>query len=181
MAASQMTGAKRRAFQAAMTEKYCQGSARRAESRFKWSRKAVKLGLEERRTGITCCGAQSAKSGNKRWEEKQPEAAQALMELAERHGQQDPSFKSSIAYTRLTAAEARRQLQQQGFKEEQLPAASTMTKILNRTGYRLRPVQKARPQKKLLKPMTSLRTSTKKTSSPNSSEPNASASTAKPQ
>jgi hypothetical protein len=110
LAATQMTGAKRRAFQAEMTEKYCQGRARLAESRFKWSRKSVKLGLEEKRTGITCCGAQSAKCGNKRWEERHQEVAQALIELAENHGQQDPSFKSSIAYTRLTAAEARRQL-----------------------------------------------------------------------
>lgn len=181
MAAAQMTGAKRRAFQAEMAKKYCQGSARNAESRFKWSRKTVKLGLEEKRTGITCCGAQSAKCGNKRWEQREPEAARALMELAESHGQQDPSFKSTIAYTRLTAAEALRQLKQQGFEQEQLPSASTMRRILNRTGYRLRPVQKARPQKNDQKQMTSLRTSARKTSSLKSEEPNASVSTAKPQ
>lgn len=181
LAAAKMTGAKRRAFQAEMTEKYCQGKARLAESRFKWSRKAVKLGLEEKRTGITCCGAQSTKSGNKRWEEKQPKAAQSLIELAESHSQQEPSFKSTIAYTRLTAAEALRQLKQQGFKKEELPTLSTMGRILNRLGYRLRPVEKAKPQKNCQKPTVSLRTSAKKTKSPNSSEPSESASTAKPQ
>jgi hypothetical protein len=36
LAASQMTGVKRRAFQAQMTLKYCQGSARKAERLFGW-------------------------------------------------------------------------------------------------------------------------------------------------
>jgi len=67
--------------------------------------------------------------------------------LAEAHSQQDPSFTTSIAYTRLTAPEALRQLQGQGVREDQLPALSTMAIILNRLGYRLRPVVKAKPQK----------------------------------
>lgn len=45
LAASKMTGAKRRAFQAEMALKYCGGSARRAEDVFGWSRQAVQLGL----------------------------------------------------------------------------------------------------------------------------------------
>jgi predicted Fe-S protein YdhL (DUF1289 family) len=38
LAASQMTGATRRAFQAEMTLKYCDGNARRAEEVFGWGR-----------------------------------------------------------------------------------------------------------------------------------------------
>ena len=38
LAASQMTGATRRAFQAEMTLKYCDGNARRAEDLFGWGR-----------------------------------------------------------------------------------------------------------------------------------------------
>ncbi|WP_228035129.1 hypothetical protein [Oculatella sp. LEGE 06141] len=45
-------------------------------------------------------------SGSKRWEEKHPEAAIALQALAEAHAQQDPTFESSIAYTRLTVQQA---------------------------------------------------------------------------
>lgn len=45
-------------------------------------------------------GLQSAFSGAKRWEEKQPVAALSLLELAESHAQQDPTFKTSLAYTR---------------------------------------------------------------------------------
>ena len=147
LAASYMSGAKRRAFQAEITLKYCNGSARVAESQFGWSRRAVSIGLGEKRTGVTCQGAQSALCGNKRWEARQPAAAQALEQLAEAHAQQEPSFTSSIAFTRLTAAEALRQLKDQGFSDEQLPAASTMAVVLNRLGYRLRKVVKVKPKK----------------------------------
>ena len=78
LASSQLTGAKRRVFQAEMTLKYCNGSARQAESRFSWSRQTTAVGIAEKRTGIICCGAQAGFGGNKRWEEKQPEAAAAL-------------------------------------------------------------------------------------------------------
>lgn len=105
------------------------------------------MGLAEKRTGVVCQGAQSARSGNKRWEEREPAAAAALKQLAETHAQQEPSFTSSIAFTRLTSAEALRQLKAQGYPEEQLPAASTMAVVLNRLGYRLRKVVKVKPKK----------------------------------
>jgi hypothetical protein len=143
-----MHGAERRSFQAEIALKYCGGSARLAETILGWRRESVEMGLGEKRTGIICLGARSAFSGNKCWEEKQPEAAEALQKLAESHAQQDPTFHSLMAYTRLTAAEALRQLSVQGFGEEQLPAPSTMALILNRMGYRLRKVVKAKPQKK---------------------------------
>lgn len=151
LASRKLSGAKRRAFQAEMTIKYFNGSARLAESRTGWNRASVAMGLGERRTGVICIGAQSAFGGNKRWEEHHPDAAAALIQIAEAHSQQDPSFKSSIAFTRLTAAEALRQLKALGFDDEQLPGASTMAVILNRLGYRLRKVVKAKPKKKFLK------------------------------
>lgn len=159
LAASKLLGAARRSFQAEMCLKYCGGSARLTETVFGWGRNNVELGLAEKRTGITCVGAQSAFGGAKRWEERQPEAAAALLQLAEAHAQQDPTFETTIAYTRLTAAQAIEQLYQQGFNNEQVPAPSTMALILNRMGYRLRPVVKAKPQKKFLKPMPSSITS----------------------
>lgn len=163
LAASKMTGAKRRDFQAQMTIKYCEGSARKAERLFGWGRRNVQLGLEERRRGIICVGLQSTYSGAKKWEELFPSAAQALREIAEAHAQQEPSFKTSIAFTRLTASEAIAELKNQGFKSEQIPAPSTMAVILNRMGYRLRRVLKAKPQKKFPKLMPSLKISASKT------------------
>ncbi len=147
LAASKLSGAKRRSFQAEMSLKYCDGSVRLTESVFGWGRETVELGLAERKTGITCVGAQSGFSGTKRWEQRQPEAASTLRQLAESQAQQDPTFESPIAYTRLTAAAALRHLKEQGLAPEQLPSLSTMAEVLNRMGYRLRQVVKAKPQK----------------------------------
>jgi len=168
LAASYMSGSRRRAFQAEMTLKYCNGSARQAESWFGWSRQTVTVGLAEKRTGIICQGAQSGFGGNKRWEERHSEAAEALKQVAEAHAQQDPTFRSSIAYTRLTAAEAIERLKAQGYCDEQLPAPSTMAVILNRLGYRLRKVVKAKPQKNCQRRICSSRTFESETNRPRS-------------
>jgi hypothetical protein len=137
LAASKMLGAKRRAFQAAMALKYCAGNPRQAEAVFGWSRRTVQLGLHE----------------------KHPDVAHALWTLAKSHSQQDPTFHTTLSFTRLTAAEALKQLRARGFAEEVLPSASTMAEVLNRNGYRLRPVLKAKPQKKSPKPTPSSPTS----------------------
>jgi hypothetical protein len=149
LAAAQMTGAARRAFQAEMTLKYCHGSARLAETLLGWSRNAVEVGLAERRTGISCLGGHAAWSGRKRWEEKHPEAAEALRTVAEAHAQQDPTFRTTLAYTRLTAKAASEALRDRSIPATHLPAPSTMAEVLNRMGYRLRKVIKAKPQKKI--------------------------------
>ena len=149
LAASKMTGPTRRAFQAEMAVKYCGGNPLLAETIFGWGRHTVAVGLAERRTGLLCLGAQSAFSGRKRWEDTQPEAAATLSRLAEAHAQQDPTFRTTLAYTRLTAQSALEALRAQGYETDQLPAPSTMAAVLNRLGFRLRKVVKAKPQKKI--------------------------------
>src|SRR2546425_6497090 len=149
LAASKMTGPKRRAFEAEMTIKYCEGNPLMAEAVFGWGRQTVALGLAERRTGIICLGAQSAFSGRERWEEQHPQAAQALRQLADAHAQQDPTFRTSLTSTRLTAQAALTALREQGYSAAQLPSPSTMAAVLNRMGFRLRKVVKAKPQKKI--------------------------------
>jgi len=149
LAASKMSGPKRRAFEAEMTLKYCGGHPLLAETLFGWGRHTVEVGLAESRTGIRCLGAQSAFSGRHRWEDEHPEAAEALRRLAEAHAQQDPTFRTTLAYTRLTAKAALAALRTQGYREDQLPSPSTMAEVLNRMGFRLRKVVKAKPQKKI--------------------------------
>jgi Rhodopirellula transposase DDE domain len=149
LAASTMTGSQRRAFQAEMALKYCGGNPLLAETIFGWGRHTVEVGLAERRTGIRCLGAQSAFSGRKRWEDVHREAAEDLRQLAEAHAQQDPTFRTTLAYTRLTAKAALEALSAQGYGVDQLPSPSTMAEVLNRMGFRLRKVVKAKPQKKI--------------------------------
>ena len=166
LASSKMSGANRRSFQAAITLKYCWGNARQAERVLGWNRDTVELGLHEQRTGITCWGAPAACGGNGRWEEKHPMVAEALWALAESHCQQDPTFRGTLSYTRLTAAEAWQQLRAQGFSEEVLPSPSTMAEVLNRNGYRRRPVVKAKPPKNSRKRTPSLPTWQKRMGNP---------------
>jgi hypothetical protein len=152
LAVSKMHGAERRAFQAEMTLKYCQGQARQAETLLGWGRHPVEVGLAEKRTGIICLGAQSAFAGSQRWEERYPKVTAVLRHVAESQAQQDPSFRTALAYTRLTAKEALKQLRERGVADEQLPSPSAMAQILNRMGYRWRKVVNAKPQKKFRKP-----------------------------
>jgi hypothetical protein len=149
LAASHMVGPKRRAFEAEMALKYCDGNPLRAETVFGWGRQTVALGLAEKRTGIICLGAQAAFNGRKKWEKLHPEPAQALLRLADAHAQQDPTFRTSLTFTRLTVKAALQALKEQGYSDEQLPSPSTMAEVLNRMGYRLRKVVKAKPQKKI--------------------------------
>jgi hypothetical protein len=149
LAASTMTGANRRAFEAEMTMKYGAGNPLLAETTFGWGRHTVVVGLAERRTGLRWLGAQAAFSGRKRWEEQAPEVAAALERLAEAHAQQAPTFRTTRASTRLTAKAALTALRAQGYSEEHLPSPSTMAEVLNRLGFRLRQGVKAKPQKKI--------------------------------
>lgn len=149
LAASQMTGATRRAFQAEMALKYCDGNARRAEDIFGWGRHNIAVGLAEKRTGIVCLSLHAAFNGRRRWEERYPEAAEALVALALAHSQQAPTFRTTVSYTRLTANTAIEGLRQKGMEEAILPAPSTMAVILNRLGFRLRHVVKSKPLKKV--------------------------------
>jgi hypothetical protein len=114
LAASNMSGPTRRAFEAEMTLKYCEGRPLLADIGFGWGRHTVEVGPAERRTGLRCLGAQSAFSGRKRWEDVQREAAEDLRRLAEAHAQQAPPFRTPLAYTRLTAKAALAALRAQG-------------------------------------------------------------------
>jgi hypothetical protein len=71
------------------------------------------------------------------------------VDLALAHSQQDPTFRTTVSYTRLTAKTAIEGLRQQGIEEAALPAPSTMAVILNRLGFRLRNVVKSKPLKKI--------------------------------
>ena len=131
-----------------MTLEYCGGNSLMAEAVFGWGRQTVARGLGERRTGIICLGAQAAFSGRKRWEEQHPHVAQALRQLAEAHAQQDPTCRTCLASTRLTAQAALEALRAQGYGAAPLPSPSPMAAVRKRLGFRLRKVVKAKPQKK---------------------------------
>lgn len=148
-AARKLTGAKRRAFEAQVTLDYLDGNARLAEKVFGWSRKTVEIGLNELRTGITCINDFQSK-GNRKTEEKYPQLEQDIRSLAEPESQVDSKFQSPFKYTRMTAKAMRKALiEEKGWKNKNLPCTNTIGNIMNRLGYRLRRVQKAKPLKKI--------------------------------
>jgi transposase len=148
-AANQLSGADRRAFQAEVTRDHLQGNARQAEHIFGWSRETIKKGQRELETGIVTVDNYSAR-GRLRTEEKIESLEADIRDLVDPQSQVDPKFQSAFAYTRVTGKKIREVLiQEKGYRDEELPHPRTFQRILNRLGYRLRRVQKARPIKKI--------------------------------
>ena len=156
-AAKLLTSYRRRRFQAEVANKYCGGSARRAETIFGWGRAAVETGLNELRTGIRCLDAYHLR-GRKSTEERCPAIEEQVRRLVDPQSQADPKFQTALAFTRITAKAVREQLQADPELKDFVPCRQTVGRLLNRLGYRLRRVLKARPEKKFPKPMRSSRT-----------------------
>jgi DDE family transposase len=156
--AQKLTGFLRRQFQAEVALQYCQGSARQAERIFGWGRDAVHTGLNELRTGIRCLDNFSDR-GRHKSEEQHPALVERIHAIVEPKSQADPKFQTPLAFTRMTAKAVRAELAARvSDASEHVPAERTIYAILNRLGYRLRRVRKAKPQKKFLRPTPSSRT-----------------------
>jgi hypothetical protein len=145
-AATLRTGHKRRRFQAEMALPYCDGSARHAETTFGWGRDAVHTGLNELRSGIRCVDAFGLR-GRKPTEECDPALEGHIRRRVDPHAQADPTFQTPFADTRITARAVRDALLAIPERAGPVPSRQTVGDILNRLGYRLRPVLKARPEK----------------------------------
>ena len=159
-AAKKLTGFPRRQFQAEMAVKYCDGSARHAETVFGWGRDTVKKGLHELHTGERHPDHFSAR-GRHKTEDCFPEIVQHIHALVEPESQADPKFQTPFAFTRVTAEAVHQQLIIRfGTRDggPSIPAVRPLRDILNRLGYRLRRVRKTKPQKKSPRPTRSSRT-----------------------
>ena len=148
-ASKYLSGHKKRIFQAQVTQDYLNGSARKAERVFGWCRKAVETGLNENRSGFECICNYSAR-GNRKTEDKLPHLEEDIKSLAEVQSQVDPKFQSPFVFTRMTAKAMREALVKfKGWKMGLLPSENTIGEVMNRLGYKLRRVQKAKPLKKV--------------------------------
>lgn len=149
-AVKRLKGYERREYQAYITLEYFQGNARRAEYVMGWGREALKLGMKEIETGIRCIHRYKD-TGRKRTEDKIETLAEDIRAIAEPQTQADPSMKSgTLTYTRITAKAMRKALiEDKGYKDEELPCENTIGNILNRLGYNLKRVLKAKPAKKI--------------------------------
>jgi transposase len=148
LAARRLTGRQRCLFVAEVALRLCDGSPRRAERRFHWGRVTVTKGLRELQRGIQCLDNFQGR-GRPRLEDKNPQLAEDIRELAEPKTHADPELKSDRRYANLSAGEMLTLLQtKKGYTQEALPSVRTMRDIMNRLGYRLKRIQKAKPLKK---------------------------------
>jgi len=154
--ARSLKGSARRLFMARTVKELGPGGQRRAERDLGWSRVTIRKGTHEVESGFTCLDAFAAR-GRKRVEEHLPHLLADIKALVDSQSQTDPQFRTARLYTRLSAAEVRRQLiAQKGYADNALPTVQTLTTTLNALGYYPKKVAKSQPQKKSRKPTPSL-------------------------
>jgi len=147
-AARRLKGHQRRLFQAEVADVLCQGSPRVCERRFGFDRNAVATGQHEAQSGLRCAENFAARA-KPPLEVKDPQLAQDIKAIVEPHTQADPEVKTARRYCNKAAREVLQALvSQKGYSAERLPSERTMRDILNRLGYRLKRIQKAKPLKK---------------------------------
>ena len=149
-AARRLKGYRKREYIALISIDYFQGNARRTEREMGWGRVCIQKGIREKETGIRCIDNYKLK-GRTRTEDKLPNLSEDIRSLADLQTQADPSMKSgSLTYTRITAKAMRKALiDDKGYIDDELPCEATIGNILNRLGYNLKRVLKAKPKKKI--------------------------------
>jgi hypothetical protein len=153
--AQALKGCQRRRFMAQTVQAMGRGGQGWAEAHLGWNRGTIRKAMHELRSGMTCVDAFSLRR-RKPAEEHLPRLLDDIREIADGQSQTDPKFQTDRLFTRISAAEVRKQLiAQKGYTDEQLPTQQTINKKLNSLGYRLTRVAKCRPQKESSRPRRS--------------------------
>jgi hypothetical protein len=154
-AAKALRGSQRRAFMARTVDAMGRGGQIWAEAHLRWNRETIRKGMHEFRTGMTCLDAFHCRR-RKPVEEHLPRLLDDIRAIADGYSQADPKFQTDRLFTRISAAEVRRQLiATKGYTDQQLPTQQTINTKLNLLGFRLTKVAKCRPQKESLGPTPS--------------------------
>ena len=155
-AAKALKASQRRLFMAKTVSAMGRGGQVWAEAHLGWNRETIRKGMHELRTGMTCLDAFHCRR-RKPAEEHLPRLLEDIRAIADTHSQADPKFQTDRLFTRISAAEVRRQLiATKGYTDEQLPTQQTLNGKLNLLGYSLSRVAKCRPQKGSSRPTPSL-------------------------
>jgi len=150
--AQALKGPARRRFMAQTVKELGSGGQRRAERELGWSRVTVRKALRELESGLICLDNFAAR-GRKRAEAHLPNLLIDITAIVDSQSQVDPQFRTNRLYTRLDAAEVRRQLLvQKGYTDDELPSVQTITTKLNALGYYPQKVAKSEPKKRSPKP-----------------------------
>ena len=144
-----LQGHDRRRFMAQTVAEVGRGGQRRAERELGWHRDLIRRGQREIDHGVICVDAFTLR-GRRLTESRLPNLLRDMQGIVDSQSQSDPKFTTNRLYTRLSAAEVRRQLMaQNGYRDEELPTTETIRTRLNQLGYYPSKVGKTKPQKKL--------------------------------
>ena len=154
-AAQALKGSQKRLFMAKTVGAMGRGGQRWAQVNLGWCRETIRKGAHELRSGMTCVDAFHCRR-RKPAEEHLPRLLEDIRSIADGQSQADPKFQTNRLFTRISAAEVRRQLiATKGYTDEQLPTQQTINRKLNALGFRLTRVAKCRPQKESSRPRPS--------------------------
>jgi hypothetical protein len=153
--AKTLKGSARRLFMARTVKELGAGGQRRAEHQLGWNRETIRKGMRELQHGVICLD-NFAGRGRKRAENHLPNLLIDIAAIVDTQSQADPQFRTNRLYTRLTAAEVRRQLiAQKGYSDAELPTERTIATKLTALGYYPSKVAKTQPQKRFPRPTRS--------------------------
>jgi hypothetical protein len=154
-AAEALKGSRKRLFMAKTVKAMGRGGQRRAEAHPGWCRDTIRKGTHELRSGMTRVDAFSCRR-RKPAEEHLPRLLGEIRGIADGQSQADPGSQTDRLFTRISAAEVRRQLTAtKGDTDAELPSQRTINTGLNLPGFRLTKVAKCRPREGSRRPMPS--------------------------
>ena len=154
-AAKALKGSQRRLFMAKTVSAMGRGGQIWAEAHLGWNRQTIRQAIHELRSGMTCLDAFHCRR-RKPAEEHLPRLLDDIRAIADGQSQADPKFQTDRLFTRISAAEVRRQLiATKGYTDAELPTPQTINTKMNWLGYRLSKVAKCRPPKKSSRPTLS--------------------------
>src|SRR5436305_3210398 len=154
-AAKALKASQRRLFMAKTVEAMGRGGQIWAEAHLGWNRETIRKGMHEFRSGMTCVDAFHCRR-RKPAEEHLPGLLEDIRSIADGQSQADPKFQTDRLFTRISAAEVRRQLiATKGYTDAELPTPQTINAKMNLLGFTLSRVAKCRPQKESRRPMPS--------------------------
>ena len=152
--ADSLKGHARRVFLARSVRALGPGGQNRAERELGWSGAVIRKGEHELSTGIECLDGRS-NGGQKPAEVIFPNLISDIKSIVDGQSQTDPQFRNSRLYTRLSAAEVRRQLMVQKGYGDAVPSEETIRVKLNMAGYHPARVAKTKPKKRSRRRMPS--------------------------
>src|SRR3954464_5860089 len=143
--AKTLRASQRRLFMAKTVKAMGPGGQLWAEVHLGWNRGTIRKAMHELRSGMTCVDAFHCRR-RKPAEEHLPRLLDDIRAIADAQSQADPKFQTERLFTRISAAEVRRQLiATKGYTDAELPTQQTINAKLNPLGFRLTRVAKCRP------------------------------------